>query len=197
MKSVLQLPTSISSFICLVLVLSNIFIIENTQAATKNLEDGFPTQKSKSPQLLPERLETSPGESNNLQDLEPYLVLNLSDRLLYLYQAGQLQTTYPVAIGRQGWETPQGEFYIFIMEYYPTWRNPFTGEVIPPGDRNPLGVAWIGFWTNNQVQVGFHGTPHPSLIGQAVSHGCVRMHNQDIIDLYNRVSIGTKVKVVP
>ncbi|MEB3118669.1 MAG: L,D-transpeptidase, partial [Limnothrix sp.] len=62
---------------------------------------------------------------------------------------------------------------------------------------NPLGVRWIGFWTNGDNSIGFHGTPNPELIGQAVSHGCVRMRNEDIVDLFDRVTEGMPVRVEP
>ncbi|WP_448572469.1 L,D-transpeptidase, partial [Trichothermofontia sp.] len=67
--------------------------------------------------------------------------------------------------------------------------------VIPPGPDNPLGPRWIGFWTDGKNFIGFHGTPNESLIGQAVSHGCVRMRNQDIQALYAQVEMGTPVVV--
>lgn len=125
-----------------------------------------------------------------------YLLLDLGERRVYIYREGEIRASYPVAIGQAGWETPVGVFEVENMEYYPIWRNPSTGEVIPAGNDNPLGVAWIGFWSDGTRQVGFHGTPNPSLLGQAVSHGCVRMHNRDVLQLFEQVHIGITVKVV-
>ena len=68
---------------------------------------------------------------------------------------------------------------------------------IGPGPDNPLGDRWIGFTTAYGWTIGFHGTPQPELLGQAVSHGCVRMRNRDVVDLYRRVDIGTPVIVEP
>ena len=124
------------------------------------------------------------------------IVLSLSDRLVHLYHDGQLQVSYPVAIGRQGWETPVGNFQVQQMVIEPTWENPFTGELIPPGPNNPLGKRWISFWSDGQDAIGFHGTPNEGLIGQAVSHGCVRMRNQDAIALFEKVEVGTPVTVI-
>jgi lipoprotein-anchoring transpeptidase ErfK/SrfK len=128
---------------------------------------------------------------------ESYLLLKLSERTLYLYNRDTLVNTYPVAIGREGWETPTGRFTIFQMQQNPVWEHPFTGELVPPGADNPLGRRWLGFWSDGTNAIGFHGTPDEATIGQAVSHGCVRLYNRDVIELYGQVTIGTTVYVVP
>ena len=126
-----------------------------------------------------------------------YLLLSLSERTLYLYRQDTLLTTYSVAIGRQGWETPTGRFEIFQMQEDPTWEHPFTGELVPPGEANPLGRRWLAFWSDGTNAIGFHGTPDDASIGRAISHGCVRLHNHDVIELYDRVAVGTPVYVIP
>jgi lipoprotein-anchoring transpeptidase ErfK/SrfK len=79
----------------------------------------------------------------------------------------------------------------------PAWKNPFTGDVIPGGDPdNPLGKYWIGFWTNGKDWSGFHGTPNRDSVGTAASHGCIRMYNEDIAELFAQVSPATVVQVV-
>lgn len=128
---------------------------------------------------------------------QTYLLIKLSKRRVYLYRDGKLQSSYPIAIGKAGWETPTGVFEIIDIQRNPFWRNPFTGKIIPAGSKNPLGAAWIAFWTDGTNQIGFHGTPNERLIGQAVSHGCVRMRNRDILKLYEQVTIGMSVKVIP
>jgi lipoprotein-anchoring transpeptidase ErfK/SrfK len=125
------------------------------------------------------------------------LVLRLRDRRVYYYLGEEVIASYPVAIGRQGWETPTGSFAVLQKVPYPTWQHPFTNEIIPPGPANPLGDRWIGFWTDGKNYIGFHGTPNEELIGQAVSHGCVRMRNSDIVALYEKVEMGTPVIVEP
>jgi L,D-transpeptidase ErfK/SrfK len=125
------------------------------------------------------------------------LVIKLKERRVYLYKDNQLKTSYPVAIGKPGWETPVGTYTVFTMEVNPTFKSFKTGNIIPPGPDNPLGPRWIGFWTDGKTQLGFHGTNEPELIGEAVSHGCVRMHNEDVQALYEQVSVGMTVVVEP
>ncbi|WP_199291958.1 L,D-transpeptidase [Coleofasciculus sp. FACHB-712] len=127
---------------------------------------------------------------------QSHLVVDLSDRLVYVYRDDRLQASYPVAVGQLGWETPTGSFQVLQMNQNPAWRQPITGEVIPSGaNDNPLGDRWIGFWSDGRHQIGFHGTNEEHLIGQAVSHGCLRMRNQDIRMLYQQVAKGTLVLV--
>jgi len=124
------------------------------------------------------------------------LVLRLGKKVVDVYDKDKVVASFPVAVGKQGWETPQGEFEIMQMVKDPSWQNPWSGKVTPPGPNNPLGERWIGFWTDGKNFIGFHGTPGEHLIGQAVSHGCVRMRNKDIKQLFELVSVGTPVTVV-
>lgn len=123
------------------------------------------------------------------------LVVDLSDRKLSVYKGAQLQTEYPLAVAQAGWETPTGTFQVLNMERNPLWVHPITGEEVPPGPNNPLGVAWVGFWTDGESEIGFHGTDQEELIGEAVSHGCLRMRNADIAAIYTQISQGTPVVV--
>jgi L,D-transpeptidase ErfK/SrfK len=125
------------------------------------------------------------------------LMVDLSDRQVYLYADGSLQASYDIAVGRAGWETPSGKFSVLTKIPNPSWQHPFTGDVIEKGTDNPLGSRWIGFWTDGKQQIGFHGTNHTELIGQAVSHGCIRMRNGDVEAMYEQVAIGTPVMVQP
>ncbi|MEO0457339.1 MAG: L,D-transpeptidase [Cyanobacteria bacterium P01_A01_bin.114] len=125
------------------------------------------------------------------------LVLRLEERQLYVYRGDTLETTFPVAVGRAGWETPTGSFEVSSMVENPGWTNPFTDEVVSPGPENPLGERWIAFWTDGQYEIGFHGTPNRESVGKAASHGCVRLYNEDVRALYDMVSPGTLVTVLP
>lgn len=125
------------------------------------------------------------------------LVLRISERRVYLYQNQQILISYPVAVGRSGWETPTGEYQVLQKISDPVWQHPFTGEIVPPGPENPLGSRWIGFWTDGTNYIGFHGTPNEETVGQAISHGCVRMFNQDVLALFEKVKVGTPVIVEP
>lgn len=156
------------------------------------------------PQASPPTPDLVLPKINNLDERYLYqpqpvtrLVLKLGQRRVFVYQDQELKTSYPVAIGKQGWETPIGKFKVDRLERNPTWQNPWTNQIVPPSDNNPIGARWIGFWRNHKDEIGFHGTPNQNSIGQAASHGCVRMLNSDIKALFEIVSIGTEVEVTP
>jgi L,D-transpeptidase ErfK/SrfK len=137
------------------------------------------------------------------------LELKLSERRVYVYRDRKLLASYPVAIGRPGYETPIGTFEVTRMVIDPAWtfpdiidsttgvRHTRVGEFIPPGIENPLGSRWIGFATSNTNAIGFHGTSDLDSIGKAASHGCIRMYNADIKAMFELVQIRTPVVVQP
>lgn len=138
------------------------------------------------------------SDSSDLVTQPTRLEISLSSRQVTLYSENTPVKSYPVAIGRPGWETPTGDFQVMHMVENPKWIHPLTGEAIAGGTpENPLGQYWIGFWTNGQDWIGFHGTPNPESVGTAASHGCIRMYNKDIEELFRQVSVGTPVTVVP
>jgi lipoprotein-anchoring transpeptidase ErfK/SrfK len=155
----------------------------------------------------PQRLRADQLPSHLLPDTNPTTIpatqitrleIDLSNRRLTLYQGNDRVKSYPIAVGRRDWQTPVGTFQVVQMIHNPAWMNPLTRAVIPGGDpNNPLGQYWIGFWTDGQNWVGMHGTPNPESIGQAASHGCIRLYNQDIQELFAQVTVGTPVTVVP
>lgn len=127
------------------------------------------------------------------------LELSLSHRQVILFENDKVLKSYPVAVGKVGWPTPIGEFSVKTKIRNPPWQNPFKEEryVIPGGaPDNPLGTRWLGFWTNGKNWIGFHGTPNRASIGSAASHGCVRMYDEDIEELFEWVAVGTPVKVI-
>lgn len=138
-----------------------------------------------------------------------YLLLKLGERRLYMITGDGDPSTppavesFPVAIGRKEYATPIGHFKVTDKRENPDWiqfdwKNPSREfRTIPPGPDNPLGLRWIGFTSAYGWQIGFHGTPHPEALGKAVSHGCVRMNNADVVKVYGRVEIGTTVIVEP
>jgi lipoprotein-anchoring transpeptidase ErfK/SrfK len=111
--------------------------------------------------------------------------------------------TFPIAVGRKGHETPTGRFQVEEMVVHPEYPRLDPAdrrrvlEMVPAGPENPLGERWIGFAHGDGWTVGMHGTPHPELLGKAVSGGCIRMRNADVLWLYERVRIGTPVVVQP
>ena len=133
--------------------------------------------------------------SNRLANVKTQVVVDLSDRRTYVYAGDEVIASYPIAVGKKGWETPTGSFQVIHMRHYPIWRHPITGKVFQAGTDSPLGDRWIGFWSDGRNEIGFHGTPDIDLVGTAVSHGCLRMRNSDVRLLYEQVSLGTKVLV--
>jgi len=133
-----------------------------------------------------------------IEELALSLEIRLNQRRVALLKGGTVIKSYPIAVGKAGWETPTGNFKVMQMFKDPTWIHPLKpGIVIKGGDpENPLGRFWIGFWTDGKNWIGFHGTPNPGSVGRAASHGCIRMYNKDIEELFALVNLGTEVKVV-
>jgi lipoprotein-anchoring transpeptidase ErfK/SrfK len=123
------------------------------------------------------------------------LVIKVSERRVYVYQEDKVLTSYPIAVGKKGWETPLGDFKIITKILNPSWQSPWNGKIIPPGADNPLGDRWIGFWSDGKDTIGFHGTPAENTVGRAASHGCVRMRNADVRALFEMVELNTPVIV--
>jgi len=129
------------------------------------------------------------------------IVIKTSERRLYLALGDGSAIRYPVAVGRPGkqwfgWASIDGKYM------RPAWSppaevkrdNPRLPNVIAGGSpHNPMGV---GALTLSRGQYAIHGTNRPDSIGRYASYGCIRMHNQDIVDLFGRVSVGTPVVVV-
>jgi hypothetical protein len=192
--------------ICLGSLLFLISVASPAPAQPATREDGVQPDETapSSPESLPlyhpflyELLYLSPIRPILPEVSETRLVLNLGERKVYVYQGNALKVSYPVAVGREGWETPTGQFKVTSMVKNPGWTNPFTGEVMAFGADSPLGERWIQFWTDNENVIGFHGTPSRESVGQAASHGCVRMYNEDVRELYALVRLGTPVTVEP
>ncbi|MBP2650639.1 MAG: ErfK/YbiS/YcfS/YnhG family protein [Firmicutes bacterium] len=120
------------------------------------------------------------------------IIVNIPSRTLEYYSGSDLVKVYPIAIGKPSTPTPLGQFFIEEKEEDPCWYPPGTGKVVASGPYNPLGYRWMGFYCN----YGIHGTNAPASIGNMVSNGCIRMHEEDVEELYPRVPYHTKVTVV-
>ena len=128
------------------------------------------------------------------------VVITHQRRLYYVLGNGQA-IRYPVGVGKAGMAW-QGTAYVARKLVRPSWgppediwrANPNLPAVIPGGaPNNPMGEAVLGLDRGNYA---IHGTNNPGSIGRYVSHGCIRMYNQDIVDLYGRVPVGTAVYVL-
>ncbi|MCY6484181.1 L,D-transpeptidase [Clostridium aestuarii] len=106
------------------------------------------------------------------------ILVNTKIFTLTLYQNNRILKTYPVAVGKPSTPTPKGIFRII-------------NRAVNPG--GPFGVRWLGLSIKGY---GIHGTNNPGSIGKAVSNGCIRMYNKDVLELANTVPIGTIVKII-
>jgi hypothetical protein len=127
--------------------------------------------------------------------LENGIYVSKGNHTVTLFEDGELVTQYPCAAGRGG-STPDGKFTINMKLVDPVWY--WKGQAIPPGPENGLGSRFIGI-TNDEYPKGYglHGTNEPGSIGRDASHGCVRMHNEDVEDLFEMVEYGDTVVVGP
>ncbi|MDZ4096590.1 MAG: L,D-transpeptidase [Paracoccaceae bacterium] len=141
------------------------------------------------------------------EDAPGTIIINPADKVLHLITGKNTAIRYGIAVGRAGFEW-SGEALVTGRKNWPTWTPP--PEMIardpklakwekgqPGGPTNPLGARAI-YLTTNGVDYGYriHGTPDWQSIGRNASSGCIRMINQDVIDLYERVPDGAKVVVL-
>lgn len=105
------------------------------------------------------------------------IIVDLTQRMLYLLDNDIVIRGFPVGIGTMLTQTPQGEFTIINKQ---------------PNPGGPFGAFWMGL---SKPHYGIHGTNDPSSIGKEVSHGCIRMYNEDVLALASIVPIGTRVTI--
>jgi lipoprotein-anchoring transpeptidase ErfK/SrfK len=136
------------------------------------------------------------------------VVVDTPARRLYYVLGGGRAIRYAVSVGREGLEL-RGNAYVGRKAEWPTWTptanmirrepakyGPLAGGM-PGGPNNPLGArAMYLYRGGNDIHFRIHGTNQPQSIGYAMSSGCIRMLNHDVIDLYSRVSVGDKVVVI-
>ncbi len=118
------------------------------------------------------------------------IVVSIPDRKLALIESGRVVKIYLTAVGAAASPTPNGTFTIVQRVPNPTWYGP--DKVVGPGKDNPVGTRWLGL---SRKGYGIHGTNNPRSIGKRASHGCVRMRNSDVEDLFRRVSVGDVVEL--
>ena len=126
---------------------------------------------------------------------EKSIEISLRDRYLTLFDNGQVVKRFPVAIGAPESPTPAGTYAITRMEEAPVYHK--GGKVIAPGPENPVGVRYMAYFQIGSGEYAIHGTAWPSWVKlrAAVSLGCIRMLNQDVIALFQQVDVGTPVVV--
>ena len=142
------------------------------------------------------------------------IIIDAQNRFLYFVQGSGRAIRYGVGVGRQGFGW-SGVATIHEKQEWPDWYPPKemiarqpelrrqvselqSGLGVPGGPRNPLGARAMYLWQGNKDTLyRIHGTFEPWTIGKSVSSGCIRMINQDVIDLYERAPLGAKVVVLP
>ncbi len=118
------------------------------------------------------------------------IVISIPDRKLVLLRGGHVMKVYDVAVGKPSTPSPEGEFRIAGRLKNPTWYAP--GKIVGPGKSNPLGTRWMGLGYKGY---GIHGTNEPRSIGKAASHGCIRMRQRDLEELFELADVGTSVEL--
>lgn len=158
----------------------------------KALRDGSRDVAMKIDEIKPRISEKSFGKT---------ILVVKSERHLWLYNGPKLEKDFPVAVGTPGHPTPAGWWVIENKRYMPSWSNPAPNgwgagmpAYIAPGYYNPLGTRALDL---NASGIRIHGSAADWSIGTAASHGCMRMHMDDIEDLYERVQVGTRVIIIP
>ncbi len=159
---------------------------------------GFLKKKSKGRYVKKKRFFYKATVKTN-KKIKDMIVIRTHKRVLEFYQNGKFKKLYKVAVGKNGWRV-YGKFWVRKKVVWPDWvptkrikeENPNLPDIVYGGPKNPLGARalYLGY-----SAVRIHGTNNPKSIGKAVSHGCFRMRNKDIIELYNMVKVGTPVYI--
>ena len=130
-----------------------------------------------------------PAGSADVHPVRQLIYIDRSARRLEVWNRGRLVLKTTVAVGAPGMETPLGLFYV-------TWRFVPTAPVLGRFAFETSAYSRLSEWPGGGI-VGIHGTFSPELLGQAVSHGCVRVANRDILRMRGIVPVGTPIRIVP
>lgn len=168
------------------------------QASVKPVQKKKAVQPQIAPQFLPQVV------SYNSSEKAGTIIIDTQSRFLYLVLGDGKARRYGVGVGKAGFEWTGSE-KITQKKEWPSWRPPAEmiarekkkGRHLPTfmegGPQNPLGARALYL---GSTLYRIHGTNQPWTIGQAVSSGCIRMRNQDVVDLYERARVGAKVRVI-
>ena len=133
------------------------------------------------------------------------ILVNVPQKMLFERRGGVLVGAHPIAVGRPSWRTPLGEFEIDLRAMDKPWIVPRSIQeemrragkpvlkVVPPGPENPLGHHWLGL---SRSSCGIHGTNAPASIYSTTTHGCIRLHPDDVASLFARARVGDPVTIV-
>lgn len=118
------------------------------------------------------------------------VIVSIPDRKLAVVEDGHVLRIFAVSVGAKVSNSPTGEFQIINRVVNPAYYHP--GTVIAPGKDNPVGTRWIGL---DKKGYGIHGTNEPWSIGKAASHGCIRLRNRDVEQLFTMLRVGDTVEI--
>lgn len=118
------------------------------------------------------------------------VLVSIADRRLAVMEDGNVLAYFPVAVGAVVSPSPTGEFEIVNRVANPAYYH--DGVVVAASNNSPVGTRWIGL---NLKGYGIHGTNAPRSIGQATSHGCIRLKNRDVEQLYAMLRVGDVVEI--
>ncbi len=132
------------------------------------------------------------GISTEAGSLEPVrrIVISIPDRKLALVEGDRTIKIWRTAVGTESTPSPSGTYRIVNRVFEPAYYQP--GKVTPPGPANPVGTRWLGLSLKG---FGIHGTNNPGSIGRKASHGCIRLKNRDVEELFDLVRVGDVVEL--
>jgi lipoprotein-anchoring transpeptidase ErfK/SrfK len=119
------------------------------------------------------------------------IVVSIPDRKLAVLEAGRVVRIFATAVGAPKSPSPTGSYTVVSRLTDPTWYG--KGKIVRPGKGSPIGTRWLGLSVKGY---GIHGTNNPASIGHSASHGCIRLRNQDIEQLFGMVSVGDAVELI-
>jgi len=118
------------------------------------------------------------------------IVVSIPDRKLAVLEGEHVVRVFETAVGAPKSPSPTGSFLIVNSITDPTWYT--KGKTVPPGKANPLGTRWLGL---SRKGYGIHGTNRPDSIGKNTSHGCIRMRNREVEELFKIIAVGDQVEL--
>ena len=118
------------------------------------------------------------------------IVVSIPDRKLAVLEGDRIVRIFETAVGAPKSPSPTGIYQIVNSIADPTWYT--KGKIVPPGKCNPLGTRWLGL---SRKGYGIHGTNRPDSIGRNASHGCIRMRNREVEELFKMVAVGDQVEL--
>lgn len=202
-KSILTGAVLLSSFALAGCVTTNPSAFSSNYSAVQDGGYAIPAvSKSKIPEKYRRQVVAYPTKEN-----PGTIIVDTQNKYLYSVMGGGKATRYGIGVGRNGFRWA-GNAYVGTKAAWPHWTPPapmlrrqpqlrkLPGGVMKPGLNNPLGARALYLYRGGRDTLyRLHGTPEWQTIGTNVSSGCIRLINQDVIDLYNRTKVGAKVIV--